>query len=289
VGAKEGYTGKERDAETGLDYFGARYYLGAIGRWGAVDRFTDKYPGLSPYGYAANNPLLYIDVNGDSLYAEHSYRTGFLGLFGKKITERAVYRDGAWYQPGTNTAYSGQSSTMRRLMSQSGSAISAMFAAGGDAAAAAGLIVGHSTRNTLVRNGANGFEGGRIGDVIVTLSGGSGLSGYENLLLSDGTGAIIADGIDAAVHEFGHVYDALQGFNPSQQLAISNMFGPAFGYDEKKRPISWGEAYGVHIENVVRGSRGHALRAYYGYTNGQLQGQTLIPGTRCSNLFGVCY
>jgi RHS repeat-associated protein len=67
VGAKEGYTGKERDAETGLDYFGARYYLSAIGRWGAVDALSEKYPELSPYNYVANNPLLYIDINGDSL------------------------------------------------------------------------------------------------------------------------------------------------------------------------------------------------------------------------------
>jgi RHS repeat-associated protein len=68
VGAKEGYTGKERDAETGLDYFGARYYLAAIGRFGAIDRFFDQYPTISPYQYAGNNPLNLIDINGDSLW-----------------------------------------------------------------------------------------------------------------------------------------------------------------------------------------------------------------------------
>jgi RHS repeat-associated protein len=31
------FTGKERDAETGLDYFGARYYSGAQGRFGTPD------------------------------------------------------------------------------------------------------------------------------------------------------------------------------------------------------------------------------------------------------------
>jgi RHS repeat-associated protein len=64
VGAKEGYTGKERDAETGLDYFGARYYLGAIGRWGAVDALSDQYPSWSPYTYVLNSPLRLVDPDG---------------------------------------------------------------------------------------------------------------------------------------------------------------------------------------------------------------------------------
>jgi RHS repeat-associated protein len=31
-GTKEGFTGKERDSESGLDYFGARHYMAALGR-----------------------------------------------------------------------------------------------------------------------------------------------------------------------------------------------------------------------------------------------------------------
>lgn len=33
----------------------------------STDRFAEKYPGLTPYGYAANNPVTFIDVNGDSI------------------------------------------------------------------------------------------------------------------------------------------------------------------------------------------------------------------------------
>jgi RHS repeat-associated protein len=71
VGAKEGYTGKERDAETGLDYFGARYYLGAIGRWGGVDALTDQYPSWSPYTYVLNSPLRLVDPRGLDTWAVH--------------------------------------------------------------------------------------------------------------------------------------------------------------------------------------------------------------------------
>lgn len=61
------FTGKERDVETGYDYFGARYYDSRIGRFMALDRFAEKFPNLSTYQYAANNPILFIDVNGDSV------------------------------------------------------------------------------------------------------------------------------------------------------------------------------------------------------------------------------
>jgi hypothetical protein len=48
-------------------YFGARFYDAEIGRFLSVDRFADKYPSLSPYVYCANNPLIFIDAEGDSI------------------------------------------------------------------------------------------------------------------------------------------------------------------------------------------------------------------------------
>ena len=58
------FTGKERDAETGYDYFGARYYSSSLGIWLSVDPMSDKYPSLSPYVYCADNPVVRIDLDG---------------------------------------------------------------------------------------------------------------------------------------------------------------------------------------------------------------------------------
>ncbi|HEU5289378.1 MAG TPA: RHS repeat-associated core domain-containing protein [Cyclobacteriaceae bacterium] len=62
------FNGKELDDETGLYYYGARYYDPRTSVWQSVDRFTDKYPSLSPYQFTANNPIRFVDINGDSLW-----------------------------------------------------------------------------------------------------------------------------------------------------------------------------------------------------------------------------
>jgi RHS repeat-associated protein len=67
LSTKDGYTTKERDAETGWDYFGARYYLPHLGRFNRIDRFAEKYPFFTPFQYAGNNPMNFTDVNGDSI------------------------------------------------------------------------------------------------------------------------------------------------------------------------------------------------------------------------------
>jgi RHS repeat-associated protein len=85
------FTGKERDVETGLDYFGARYLSSAQGRWTSPDwsatpeavpygTLSDPQT-LNLYGYVRNNPLGKPDVDGhgdgDSLWSRISdYWTG---------------------------------------------------------------------------------------------------------------------------------------------------------------------------------------------------------------------
>ncbi|MEQ9426856.1 MAG: RHS repeat-associated core domain-containing protein [Cyclobacteriaceae bacterium] len=61
------YNGKEEQEEWGVLDYGARMYMPDLGRFFTHDRFAEKYLDLTPYHYAANNPIYYVDVNGDSL------------------------------------------------------------------------------------------------------------------------------------------------------------------------------------------------------------------------------
>ena len=79
---RQQFTSKERDIETGLDYFVARYYSSTLGRFSGVDPYNpilhsaDKadfvaYLGQpqkwNRYGYVTNNPLKYVDPFGEDI------------------------------------------------------------------------------------------------------------------------------------------------------------------------------------------------------------------------------
>jgi RHS repeat-associated protein len=58
------FNGKELDEETGLYYYGARYYSSKESVWLSVDPLAEKYPDWSPYAYALLNPVKYVDPDG---------------------------------------------------------------------------------------------------------------------------------------------------------------------------------------------------------------------------------
>jgi len=64
------FTGKERDPESGNDYFGARHYASSTGRWLSPDPAGIGFANaanpqsLNLYVYVQNNPLAFVDPNG---------------------------------------------------------------------------------------------------------------------------------------------------------------------------------------------------------------------------------
>ena len=58
------FSAKEKDSETGLSYFGSRYYSSDLSVWLSVDPMSDKYPNESSYVYCGDNPLVFFDPDG---------------------------------------------------------------------------------------------------------------------------------------------------------------------------------------------------------------------------------
>ena len=103
------FTGKERDAESGNDYFGARYYSSSMGRFMSPDWSAKAEPvpyaklddpqSLNLYSYALNNPLSNIDTDGHAC-------SGLLGNSNSGFCQRAT-------EYGNIDAYSGVQSQTR--------------------------------------------------------------------------------------------------------------------------------------------------------------------------------
>jgi len=87
---KSRYTGKERDTESGNDYFGARYFGSSMGRFMSPDWSDDPDPvpfadlenpqSLNLYAFAGNNPLSAVDEDGHDYYLQGGNQCGQNGV-----------------------------------------------------------------------------------------------------------------------------------------------------------------------------------------------------------------
>ncbi|HXE13523.1 MAG TPA: RHS repeat-associated core domain-containing protein [Bryobacteraceae bacterium] len=105
------FTGKERDQETELDYFGARYISGVQGRFSSPDPSNLSVDFHLPqtwnrYSYALNNPLEMVDQNGLWPWPIHNQiiSQAFPGMSADQLK---TLRDASWnmdYGPGQQDA-----------------------------------------------------------------------------------------------------------------------------------------------------------------------------------------
>ena len=93
------FNGKEHDAVHGLDLldYGARMYDNKTGRWTSVDPLAEDYYHVSPYAYCLNNPVKFVDPDGnyvESIWDIASFSFGFASLI-EDINEKN-YENALW-------------------------------------------------------------------------------------------------------------------------------------------------------------------------------------------------
>ncbi len=110
------FTSKDRDAESGNDFFGARYYGSSMGRFMSPDLPVDQHPAdpqsWNLYSYVRNNPLRMTDPTGD--YACGTYVSAEqCTAFGNMLTQAQATLDKA---KGSGSIDSDQYKTATRAL-----------------------------------------------------------------------------------------------------------------------------------------------------------------------------
>jgi RHS repeat-associated protein len=102
------FTAKERDVETGLDYFGARYYRPQSGWFTSVDPVLNVEAALTDpqrwnrYAYARNNSIAFVHPDGRDLYMVHRFNKEFM-QWSASIRDRVASVMGAGAPGDTGT------------------------------------------------------------------------------------------------------------------------------------------------------------------------------------------
>ncbi len=247
------YQGQEDEKELGKNTYAFQWrdYDPAIGRFNKIDRFAENYIDQSPYHFTKNNPIFYAEVKGDSIKV--SFRTGFLGIFGKKETLTYDSNNQQW-NDAKGKQYTGKTSKFSdRVL--------------GDLQKNQGNELGNEIVSNLANDNIDHFVKNGSPNSNKTTDpniyyGGSVSDDGQKIFQGGKSGS--TPGYAVLGHEMAHKY--------SRNLGVRNV--PWFGAGTADaRGVD--EYNAMYYENVLRGANGLPLRTSYSETGGSLQGTIL--------------
>jgi hypothetical protein len=229
-----------------------------------------------------NNPILYNDPLGDTV--RHTFRTGFLGIFGKKVT--VDYDNGKYYNKGTNTEYTGK---LRNYQKSLLSDLTTLSNNSATSSLMGGLV--SSTQVVQIKNGGSAENGGASFEgaaaaanpgkpLIVNYSVGKSVNMSD---VNQGNSTTKIPGYVVLAHEFAHVQDWMTN-GRTNFVSSTGWYTSAID----GRIVARSEIFATDLENRLRASLGLPLREWYGAdrSKGITEGQILLPGTRTNANLG---
>ncbi|ROH99390.1 DUF6443 domain-containing protein [Chryseobacterium daecheongense] len=256
------YNGKELQ-ETGMYDYGWRQYMPDLGRWTQIDPLSEKGHNFSPYNYAINNPILFIDPDGlwiSITDGENQYRYTS-GHIQHEVGGEWVTIDGKDKEK--------LSTNVRKIMEGL-----IKLEAGGDVGKGMISFFDNSKNNINIQitTGINNYLNG-VAYINPDLS-----SSYPT---SDGKFSDSPFFIKLG-HEMAH------GMDPEKNI---DALGLWVGGKTKTKDddVSWSEVYASHIENQLRGENSLPLRISYRtfIQNGikKIDGETVLIDTVGNSVF----
>ena len=97
------FYGKEKDDETGFSFFGARYYASELSIWLSVDPLAHLATHYSPYAFCFNNPLIYVDPDGQ--YPIYVLTRGYAPFKTFGVPRDKFYGDNSWHTLNKGASY----------------------------------------------------------------------------------------------------------------------------------------------------------------------------------------
>ena len=226
-----------------------RYYNPRISQFYATDPLAEKYPNFSPYTYTADNPVMLVDPDGKKIKV--SFRTGFLGIFGKKVTLTYDSKNQYWIGADGKKYTGKMSKFVKRVWMDLKKNQENIL----------GKEIVHNLSNDklehFIKNGDPNSNRSDTDDIYYYGSY------YNNQRIFQGGKSGSTPGYAVLGHEMAHKY--------SKNLGVKNFSW--FGEGIYERGVD--EYNAMYYENVLRKTNGLPLRIAYAKIDGKLEGKII--------------
>jgi RHS repeat-associated protein len=233
------FNAKELDEESGLYYYGARYYNPMVSVWLGVDPLAHEYPSLSPYVFTGNNPVMLVDPDGREIVitgddgSKTTYTPGMTYEGNDKFTEAAV------------KAYNKSHESSEKAKE----VINALVGSKSQ------YVVEKGEKSTYTPNGQ--IEGTFNGEMYKEKDAGGTIKwnpmgnnvpvqANKNTILNS---KLSKDPMMGLLHESAHAFDHVNGVLQQNGNIVDG--------------LDINEWQATHLENIMRGEMGKPLRTHY--------------------------